>query len=302
MTVPKGLLAATFTPMHADGAPNLAAIPGMIDHLERSGVAGLYVLGSTGEGPSLTFDERKAASSAFVEAARGRMPVIVQVGHESLDQARALASHAGAIGADAISAVSPVYFKPDSAATLVDAMAHVAAGAPDLPFYYYHIPSATGVSASMVEFLRLGGERIPNLRGIKFTSTDLAEYQQCLEFDRDRFAILYGRDEMLLSALASGASGAVGSTYNFAAPVYRRLMAAFDRGDFDAARREQSRSLALVDVVVRHGPRASQKAIMGLIGIECGPCRLPIRSLDGPERDALRSDLEAIGFFDWALA
>ena len=301
MDAPKGLIAATFTPMDSGGMPDLAAIPRTIDHLLRSGVAGIYALGSTGEGPSLTFDERREAATAFVEAARGRLPVIVQVGHESLAQARALAEHAQVVGAQAVSAVCPVYFKPDSVVTLVDAMASIAAGAPSLPFYYYHIPSVTGVALSMIEFLRLGGERIPTLRGIKYTSPDLAEFQSCLEFERGRFDLFYGRDEMLLGALAVGATAAVGSTYNFAAPVYNRLRAAFARGDMAGARREQSRSLALVDIIIRHGPRASQKAIMALIGLDCGPSRLPIRPLSPVQREALRADLEAIGYFDWGL-
>lgn len=294
-----GLIAATFTPLNNDGSVNIAAIPQMVVHLTGHGIAGMYVLGSTGEGPSLTYDERCTVAEAFVQAAAGRLPVIVQVGCESLAQARQLAAHAQEIGADAISAVSPVYFKPDSVETLVDSMAEIAAGAPRLPFYYYHIPAVTGVSVNLIDFLRLGGERIPTLRGIKFTSPSVHEFQSCIEFAGDRFEILWGMDEMLLSGLTAGARAAVGSTYNFAAPIYHRLLAALDAGDLEEARRQQSRSQTIVRTFVAYGPRAAQKAIVSMVGPECGPTRLPVAPLTPSQADALRKDLKAIGFFDW---
>src|SRR3954451_5963504 len=102
-----GLVAATFTPLRADGSLNLGLIPTIVDRMGRDGVAGLYVLGSTGEGVSLTSRERTAVAESFVEAARGRMPTIIQVGHNSVAEARAFAEHAQRIGADAISAMPP---------------------------------------------------------------------------------------------------------------------------------------------------------------------------------------------------
>lgn len=297
-----GLIAATFTPLHEDGSVRTDAIPSVVDHLVQQGIAGMYALGSTGEGVSLTQDERCTVAEAFVGAAAGRLPVIVQVGCESLAAARQLAQHAQQIGADAISAVSPLYFKPDSVETLVDSMAEIAAGAPQLPFYYYHIPTVTGVALNMVDFLRLGAERIPTLRGIKFTSTNVFEYQSCLEFAGDRFEVLWGLDEMLLNGLTAGARAAVGSTYNFAAPIYQQLLSAWAAGDLDEARRQQSRSQALVRAFIPYGPRGAQKAIMAMIGQDCGPARLPVAPLGVSQCDALQGDLEAIGFFEWIEA
>lgn len=225
--------------------------------------------------------------------------MIVQVGCECLSEAQQLAAHAEQIGADAISAVSPVYFKPDSAQTLVCSMAEIAVAAPKLPFYYYHIPSVTGVTVSMLEFLQLGRQRIPTLQGIKFTSTNVFEYQTCIEYADGKFEILWGRDEMLLSGLTAGGRAAVGSTYNFAAPIYQRILSAFDKGNFNEARRWQSRSQALVRTFLPYGQRAAQKAIMNMIGLDCGPSRLPITPLSQTQFDGLRRDLEDIGFFDW---
>ena len=118
--------------MNVDGSLNTSVIGPMVDHLVAHDIAGMYVLGSTGEGVSLTADERCNVAEAFVKSAAGRLPVIVQVGCESLAQARQLAAHAQDVGADAVSAVSPLYFKPDSVETLVASMAEIASGAPGL--------------------------------------------------------------------------------------------------------------------------------------------------------------------------
>ncbi len=294
-----GLIAATFTPMRPDGSLDCSLIEDRVEHLIARGIAGLYVLGSTGEGLSLTHEERCQVAEQFIQAAAGRIPVVVQVGAECLATARGLATHAQEAGASAISAVSPVYFKPDSARTLADSMSWVAAGAPELPFYYYHIPAVTGVAVSALDFLREASQRIPTLRGIKFTSPALQDFQACLEFASGRYDILWGLDEVLLGGLAAGAQGAVGSTYNFAAPIYQRLLEAWNRGDIAAARLEQSRSQALVRTFIKYGPRSAQKAIMAMIGLDCGPPRLPLAALDPPRFESLRQELQEIGFFDW---
>jgi N-acetylneuraminate lyase len=292
-----GLIAATFTPMRPDGLLNPAMAKPIVDHLIESGVSGLYVCGSTGEGPLLTTEERKLAAAAYVEAAAGRLPVVVQVGHSSVAEARELAIHAQQIGADATSAVAPYYFKPNSVDVLVDCLAEIAGGAPKLPFYYYHIPELSGVNANMAELLRRAPARAPNFAGIKYTAPYINELQALVTVSGGRFDILFGRDEMLLSGLAGGATGAVGSTYNFAAPVYCRVMAAFERGDIAEAQRCQGQAVAIVDVVLRYRGHAGLKAAMGLIGLDCGPSRLPNVSLKADEVENLRRDLDAVGFF-----
>jgi N-acetylneuraminate lyase len=125
------------------------------------------------------------------------------------------------------------------------------------------------------------------------------EYQQCLEFSKGRRDLLFGVDEMLLSGLAVGAGGAIGSTYNFAAPLYQRLWAAFARGDLEEARTCQARSVELVRVICRYRDLAALKGIMKLIGLDCGPCRLPLVTLTARELPDLEKDLRAIGFFEW---
>jgi N-acetylneuraminate lyase len=295
----EGLIAATFTPFHPDGSVDLDAIPSVVQHLVDQGIAGLYSLGSTGEGILMTYEERCQVAEAFVRAAAGRIPVIVQVGSESPVQSRLLAAHAQQIGAAAISAVTPVYFKPDSLAALIATMSHIAAGAPDLPFYYYHIPVMTGLTFSPLEFLKQAVDQIATLRGMKFTAPQVHEFQACVEWAGNEHQIFWGSDEMLMSALVAGGNAAVGSTYNFAAPIYQQLRQSLATGDLASARHYQSQSQALVRTFVRYGARASQKSIMQMIGQDCGPPRLPVLPLDGERYRALESELESLGFFDW---
>ena len=120
-----GIVPAVFTPMQPDGSLNLDLVRPMTDQLIDQGVGGLYVCGSTGEGPSLTREERMAVAEAYIAAAEGRVPVIVQVGHNSIQEAQALAAHAQAAGANAISAVPPSYFKPSSLQNLVDILSDI---------------------------------------------------------------------------------------------------------------------------------------------------------------------------------
>ena len=295
-----GLFAAVFTPMNKDGSLNPGLIPGIVDHLIRIRISGLYVCGSTGEGPSLSSEERRATAAAYIEAAAGKLPVIVQVGHNSLTEARALACHAESIGADAISALPPWYFKIDSPETLIDCISEISSAAPNLPFYYYNIPSLTGINFDMVEFLRLGSKRIPNLAGIKYTNSAINEYRECLTFENERFDVLFGRDEMLLSAFSTGAKGAVGSTYNFAGPLYQRIISAFEQGNLDEANKYQDLSVEMIRIIFDHGGQAALKAIMKLIDLDCGPNRLPLETLRPEQLQAMKEELESIGFFDWA--
>lgn len=295
-----GLIAATYTPLHNDGSVNLKAIPALVDHLLHSSITGLYVCGSTGEGMSLSSEERRNVSQAFTQAAAGRVPVIVQVGHNSLQEAGELAAHAQSIGADIISATCPSYFKVGTVEGLVDCMADLAAAAPELPFYYYHIPTLTGSQIDMVDFLRKGAERIPNLAGLKYTAPTLHEFQACQQVDDERFNVVWGVDEMLLAALATGAQAGIGSTYNIAAPLYVRIIDAFHTGDIAEARRLQSLSINMIRTISSYPFHPAMKAVLGMQGFSMGPCRLPQGGISTADTDQLQSELNAIGFFEWS--
>lgn len=293
----KGLVAAMFAPFKEDGSLNLSLVPGLVDKLIEDGLTGVFVCGTNGEGPNLTIEERMAMAEAFVKAANKRILVIVHVGHTSIAESRRLAEHAVHIGADAISSVAAFYFKPLSVQNLVKCMAEIASAAPAMPFYYYHIPVLTGVGMDMEEFLRLSDAAIPNLAGIKYTAPTLHEYQACLNFEGGRYDILYGTDEMLLSAMAVGAKGAIGSTYSFAGPLYLKVMELFKSGQLKEARQMQLELVQMVRCFVKYPPIPAQRAIMKMLGWDLGPCRLPLASLSAQDTATLQSALEALGFF-----
>jgi N-acetylneuraminate lyase len=277
--MPFPLIAAPPTAFHSNGDLDLAAVERQVGRLIETGVAGAFVAGTTGEGHSLTADERRQLAARWGAAAKGTsLRVIVHVGSNCLSDATALAAHAEQIGAGGVAALAPAYHRPDSVAALVDWCAAVAAAAPRTPFYYYDIPSFTHVRLSMRAFLETAGSKIPTLAGLKISNPDLIEFQRCRAFS-DRYDLYWGIDEALLSALPLGATGAVGSTYNVAAPLYHQLIAAFDRGDWATARNLQYQSVELVDALVRHGFLASLRAAMGFQGVPVGPPRPPHRRL-----------------------
>ena len=298
-----GLVAATHTPFHPDGSLNLSVVETQAAHLLANGVKRAFIDGTTGESHSLSLAERHALAERWMEVTKeSDLKVIVHVGANCLRDVRDLAAQAQSLGAEAISALAPSYFKPRDIASLVACCAEIAAAAPELPFFFYDIPGFTGVSLSMPQFLDEAADRIPNLAGIKFTNPDGMMFQQCLHHrapDGNAFSILWGNDECLLAGLALGATGAVGSTYNFAAPIYHRILSAFAANDFGSARAEQMCSVKLIARLASIGYMGAAKAVMGMLGVPVGPARLPHANPDTAQHAALRKDLEAMGFFDW---
>jgi N-acetylneuraminate lyase len=194
--------------------------------------------------------------------------------------------------------VAPSYFKPTSVGNLVACCASVASAAPDTPFYYYDIPALTGVRFPMPQFMEQAATAIPTFAGLKFTNFDLGEFQSCQAATGD-YDLLWGVDEFYLAALALGARGAIGSTYNFAPTLAHRVEQSFAAGDWKAARQAQLRIVQLVGILAGYGYLPAAKSVMAMLGVEVGPARLPYETLTVQQAATLRSDLEALGFFHW---
>lgn len=293
----KGLIAASFTPMDAHGKVNLSAIDKYADLMAESGMAGVFVCGTTGESLSLTTEERKNILEQWIKSANHRFKVIAHVGSNSQFEAIELARHAAEAGADAIASMAPCFFKPESVKELIAFFAPIAESAKELPFYYYNMPSMTGVSLSVAAFLEEGKKVMPNLAGTKFTHNNLMEMGECLALNNGEFEVLHGYDEILISGLAFGAVAGVGSTYNYLPDVYHGILKAMVEGDMQKARELQMKSIEIVKIIIKYGGGVrGGKAIMNLIGIECGQCRLPISPVSDEEYDMLKNDLYKIGF------
>lgn len=298
----RGLVAAPFTPFHADRSLNLDVIPAYARFLRDNGVGAAFVCGTTGEGLSLTLEERLRIAERWVGCADDRLRVIVHVGHTCLADARTLTAHAAKIGASAVSALTPCFFKPRNNAEVVNWCEAVASAAPALPFYYYNIPSMTGIDYPVVDFLAQAQDRIPSLAGVKYTHENLPDYKACVAFAQGRYDILFGRDELLLEGTDAGALGAVGSTYNYAAPLYLRLLAARAAGRATEARALQDTAIKMIAICNGIGVThlAASKALMAMLGVDCGPVRLPLAQPDATQLATLRTRLNEIGFFDFA--
>lgn len=281
--------------MSAEGALRLEIVEKQAEHMVRNGIEAVFVGGSTGESHSLTVEERLLLAERWGNVLRGSpLRMVVHVGTNCLNDARRMAQQAVKVGAEAISALAPSYFKPKSIEVLIDCCAEIASAAPELPFYFYDIPVLTGVQFSMPAFLEQASKRIPNLVGLKFTNSDLAAYLRVLQMDDGRFDVPWGIDEHLLGALATGAQGAVGSSYNFAAPIYLRLIEAFRAGDMTRAREEQMRSVQWIETLAGFGYMAAAKATMGYLGVEVGPPRLPNSKLTTQQHRELIEAIEKL--------
>ncbi len=294
----EGLIAAPFTPMNKNGELNLSVIPQYYDFLKRNKVIGAFINGSTGEGVSQTKDEKKKVAEAWAEVTRSDkdFKVINLVGGTSLADCKEMARHTQDTGLYAVSFTAPFYFKPGSAQALADCCAEVAAAAPDTAFYYYHIPVLTGCNIVMYDLLNAVNGSIPNFAGIKYTHEDFMDFLSCMYVNDGRYDMLWGRDENMLSALALGAFGAVGSTYNYAAPLYNDMQQAFKDGDLIKARDLQQLSIDMIRLLGKYGGIATGKAYMKLVGIDCGKFRLPVKNMSDEQFEAFKKDVAALNF------
>ena len=295
-----GLIDAPFTPFDAEGNVNLAPIPAYAAMLQKNGLKGVFVNGSSGEGYMLTTEERKALAEAWVKAAPEGFKVIVHVGSCCVRDSRELARHAAEIGAWGIGAMAPPFPKIGRVEELVKYIEEIACGAPELPFYFYHIPAFNGAFLPMLDVLKAVDGRVPNFAGIKYTFESLYEYNQCRLYKDGKFDMLHGQDETILPCLAmGGARGGIGGTTNYNGRELTAIIDAWNRGDVEAAREHQNFSQEVINVICHfRGNIVGGKRIMKLIGLDLGPNRTPFRNMTDEEEAQMKRELEEIGFFE----
>jgi N-acetylneuraminate lyase len=294
----QGLIAAPFTPMYKDGSLNVTLIPEYYEMLKANKITGAFICGSTGEGVSMSVKEKMAVAEAWAActAKDADFKVMTLLGGTSVADCIELAKHAGDIGLYAVSFTAPFYYKPANINMLVKTCIAVAESVPGIPFYYYHIPALTGVDFPMIELLKEIDGKIPNFAGIKYTHEDFMDFLSCLHFQNSKYDMLWGRDENILPALSLGTKGAVGSTFNYAAPLYNDLIDAFNKGDLATARVLQQQSIDMISLLGKHGGIATGKAYMKLMGFDCGEFRLPVKNMTGEELELFRKDAEQLKF------
>ena len=296
------LISASYTPYKkANLDLDLSKVETLYNNLTDNGVKGTMICGTTGEGYSLSIKERKELAIEWSSVISDDFDLMVHVGHNSVVEIKELVESAVSLSCAAVVLSPPIFFKPADIENLVDFLEECIKGNPETNFYYYHIPSMTGVEFSMLEFLNHLNERAINIRGIKFTHEDLDEYSKCLQSKKTSFDMIFGRDELLLSALSMGAQSALGSTYNFMAPIYAKMIALFEEGKLEEAKVLNKEVNKIIDVMTQFsGGVIGGKSMMGLIGIDCGPVRLPLRNLGPNKIQALERSLRQTKFFDYA--
>ena len=291
-----GLVAAPHTPFDARGDLALDRVPDLARHLEATGVRGVFVNGTTGEGQCQTVEERCRTAEAWA-AAKGSLHLIVNLGAQAVGDLEALARHAGGLEVDGVAIVAPSFHRPRSVDALVD-LAEVAALESGRPLWLYHIPALSGVHLDATEVCEALHHRLEHFAGVKFTANDLLGYQRVLAAGEGRWQAGWGCDELLLPALAMGARFFVGSTYSYAAPTYLRLMAAFEAGDLDAARRESRRIPPLLEVLERFGQLHAGKRLMARWGLDLGLGRPPEPRLDAATLAELERAIDGLELMD----
>jgi len=294
----EGLISAPFTPFDESGELNLDIIPKYYEFLKKNGVVGAFICGSTGEGVSLTFDEKVRTLKAWTALTKHDKDFVLMMflGGTNVKECKELAAIAEAEGADAISFTSPYYFKPANIKQLAKCCAEIASAAPNTAFYYYHIPVLTGGNFAMLDLLKEIDGEIPTFRGIKYTHEDFMDFLSCLNFAERKYDMLWGRDENMLSSLVLGSRGAVGSTYNYAAPLYHELIRAFDNGDLEKANALQQKSIDMIMLLGKYGGIATGKAYMKLVDVDCGEFRLPVANMTKERFDEFSKEVSSLGF------
>ena len=281
----RGILPALVTPYNDQGDINLAMMRRVVRFQLDAGVSGFFVNGGTGEGLLLEPDERKAALETVLDEVSGQAAVIAHVGAVATHTAVDLAAHAAKVGATAVAAIPPIYFRQDLAG-LKEHYRLIAQGADGLPVWLYHIPGATGVTITPDMFAEL--LEIEQVRGLKFTSSDFFSMRKIIELGKERdITVLSGSDELCVAALVMGSHGAIGTTYNMLPGLFVRLYNCFQQGDIETARSLQYEANRVIAALTSVYSLSALKEVMCKLGFDCGLPRRPIRPLSETEKDTL---------------
>lgn len=277
-----GVFSALITPFHDDGRLNLDVLPALAEFELAQGIHGFYVGGSTGEAFLQSPAERTQVLRAFAAAVLGRAKLIAHVGAIHTDEAVALARAASDAGYDAVSAIPPFYY--DFSPTEVRAHYHRLAQATPLPLVVYNFPAKSARPLSTADLLALLAH--PRIIGVKHTSQNLYQLER-LKAAAPQAVVYNGFDEMFVGGLAMGADGGIGTTYNVMGGLFVQMMDALRGGDLERAQALQRSANEVIDVLIEVGVFPGTKAMLKLLGVDCGPCRAPFASLSTAQQAAV---------------
>ena len=273
----RGTAPALVTPFTPDDELDLPAFRAHVERQIDGGAAAVVVLGTTGENPTVSDDERARLVDAAVETAGGRVPVIVGTGTNDTDQSVVYSKAAVDAGADGLLVVGPYYNKPSQAgfAAHVEAIAEAA----DAPIILYNVPGRTGFNLKAETTLHLA-EEVPQVVGVKEASGDLEQVGDIFLHRPDDFAVYSGDDEWTLSLLAMGGDGLVSVLSNALPQRVATLVTAGLEGDLDAARRHHFELLSAMRACFLETNPVPIKDVCAALGWMEPHVRLPLLTMD----------------------
>jgi 4-hydroxy-tetrahydrodipicolinate synthase len=287
-----GVISPLATPFVEDGsAVDEEALRRLIDAQIEDGVSGLIACGTTGEFSAMTRQERELVTEVAVEHAAGRVPVLVQTGSTSTEEAVALSVHAHATGAAGL-LVPPPYYGSLTDAEIVTYYGRIARRV-DLPICVYNIPAATGVGIATDLLVELA-KSVPNVMFVKDSTGDLAQQTVLLQDYSDVVTFLCGEELLVAPGLLLGLRGAVLGCANIVGAGVVQLMDAGARGDFNEVARINAALMPLMQFIVTHPYVATVKAAMEIAGVGIGPVRQPLLPITDEERAELAALLSRI--------
>jgi N-acetylneuraminate lyase len=283
-----GVFSALITPFHNDGSLHLDQLAPLAEFELAQGIHGFYVGGSTGEAFLQTADERKAVLAAFAKAVAGRAKLIAHVGAIATDEAITIAHAAADAGYDAISAIPPFYY--DFSAAEVLAHYRALAEATPLPLVVYNFPAKSARPLTTADLLALLAH--PKIIGVKHTSQNLYQLER-LKTAAPEAVIYNGFDEMFAGGVAMGADGGIGTTFNVMGRIFVTMFEALRAGDLPRAQALQTQANAVIDVLIEVGVFPGTKAMLKLLGVDCGPCRRPFAPLSAAHMEKVAAIVDS---------
>ncbi|KAM3960481.1 uncharacterized protein ACR2FA_005389 [Aphomia sociella] len=286
-----------FTPINDDQTVNYSAIPGYVKYLADSGIKSVLVGGTTSENMSLNVEERQKLVNVWVKEGKALgLHIQVQVGGGPLRDVLTLAQYSQSAGADSLLTLPEIYFKPQNVDELVSYVELVARAAPKLPVLYYHIPSMTKVEINMPAFVKAATARIPNFKGLKFTSNDLSEGAQTLNALNADQEIFLGADTLLAPAALLGIKSSIGTSFSIFPKLAQDILNAVEKGDVAKAKKLQNVLSSAIDAHTAEGAWVpTMKAGMEIVtGIKVGPPSLPQRPISPEARQRIANKLRLL--------
>lgn len=294
----RGFIPPVFTPFNDDLTINYSLIPKYAKYLADNGAKTVLVGGTTGEHMALSVADRKRIVDTWIkEGSKVGLRISAQVGGAPAADVLELASYFEKSGVTFLLVLPELYFKPTTVEGLVSYVELVAKAAPSLPILYYHIPKNTNLAFNMPEFIRQATARIPNFRGIKFTSYDLMEGAQALRASRPDQEVFLGPDSLIAPAALLGITSNIGTAFNLFPQLEHELLAAVQNNNVARARELQEKLSVAIEAHACEGPWVPvMKAGMEIVtGLKFGPPALPQKPISAESRQRITTKLRGLG-------